>query len=104
MDFNVTNGWKYYWHDLRNEKEIFSRCQFSVGSVIWGCFTYNGVGSVAFVSSKMNSEAYQSVLASHLLPNAEFLAGKIGNISKTMHLSIRLTIQKIGSKSTMLRF
>jgi hypothetical protein len=24
----------------------------------------------------MNSEAYQSVLASHLLPNAELLAGK----------------------------
>jgi hypothetical protein len=24
----------------------------------------------------MNSEAYHSVLASHLLPNAEFLAGK----------------------------
>ncbi len=69
----------------------------------WGRFAYNGVGSIAFVSGKINSEAYQSDLASHLLPNAEFLAVKIGNISKTMHLSIRVTVQKIGSKSTMLK-
>ncbi|GBM37290.1 Transposable element Tc3 transposase [Araneus ventricosus] len=41
-----------------------------------GCFAYNGVGSIAFVSGKMNSQACQSVLASHLLPNAEFLPGE----------------------------
>ncbi|GBM85415.1 Transposable element Tc3 transposase [Araneus ventricosus] len=39
------------------------------------CFAYIGVGSVAFVSGKMNSQANQSVLPSHLLSNAEFLAG-----------------------------
>lgn len=71
------DGWKYYWHDLRKEKEIFSKRQLGGGSVMtWGCFAYNGVGSIAFVSGKMNSQAYQSVLASHLLPNAEFLAGE----------------------------
>ncbi|GBM02370.1 Transposable element Tc3 transposase [Araneus ventricosus] len=40
----------------------------------WGCFAYNGASSIAFVSGKMNSQAYQSALASHLSPNAEFLA------------------------------
>ncbi|GBL78602.1 hypothetical protein AVEN_65193-1 [Araneus ventricosus] len=40
----------------------------------WGCFAYNGVGSIAFVSGKMNSQAYQSAFSSHLLLNAEFLA------------------------------
>jgi hypothetical protein len=69
------DGWKYYWHDFSKEKEIFSRRQFSGGSMMTcGCFAYNGVGSIAFVSGKMNSEAYQNVLASHLLPNVEFLA------------------------------
>ncbi|GBM84869.1 Transposable element Tc3 transposase [Araneus ventricosus] len=62
---------KYHWHDLRKEKEIFSKCQLGGCSVMtWGCFSYNGVGSIAFVSGKMNSRAYQSVLASHLSPNA----------------------------------
>lgn len=42
--------------------------------MIWGCFTYNGGSSVSFVSGKINSQAYQSVLASHILPNAKFLA------------------------------
>ncbi|GBN72599.1 Transposable element Tc3 transposase [Araneus ventricosus] len=70
------NGWKNYWHDLRKEKEMFSKRQLGGGSVMsWGYFAYNGVGSITFVSGKMNSQAYQIVLASHLLPNAEFLAG-----------------------------
>ncbi len=74
--------WKYYWYDLRKEKEIFSRRQFSGVSVMtWGCFAYNGVDSIVFVSGKMNSEAYQRVLANHLLPNAEFLARKKLEIS-----------------------
>ncbi len=43
----------------------------------WECIADNGVGSIAFVQGKINSEAYQSVLASPLLPNAEFLAEKM---------------------------
>ncbi|GBM29315.1 Transposable element Tc3 transposase [Araneus ventricosus] len=59
--------WKYYW----------LKRQIGGGSVITsGCFAYNGVGSIAFVSDKMNSQTYQIALASHLLPNAEFLAGE----------------------------
>ena len=40
----------------------------------WRCFAYNGVGSIMFALSKMNSQVYQCVLESHLLLNAEFLA------------------------------
>ena len=71
------DGWKCYWHDLRREKAIFSKRQCGGGSVMtWGCFSYNGVGSIAFFSGRMNSQVYQSILESHLLPNAECLAGK----------------------------
>ena len=34
------------------------------------------MGSIAFTSDKINTQAYQSVIKSHILPNAEFLAGK----------------------------
>ncbi len=45
------DGWKYYWYDLRKEKEIFSSCPFSGGSVItWWCSAYNSVVLIAFVS------------------------------------------------------
>ena len=39
----------------------------------WECFAYNCVGSIVFVSGKMNSQAYQHVLGKYLLPNAGFL-------------------------------
>ncbi|XP_055938024.1 uncharacterized protein LOC129968197 [Argiope bruennichi] len=36
------DGWRYYWHDLRKEPEIFSKRQMGGGSVmIWGAFSFN---------------------------------------------------------------
>ncbi|KFM58041.1 Transposable element Tc3 transposase, partial [Stegodyphus mimosarum] len=71
------DGWNFYWHDIKNEKEIFSKRQLGGGSVMtWGCFACNGVGSIAFVSGRMNSQGYQNVLTNHLLSNAECLAGE----------------------------
>ncbi|KFM63293.1 Transposable element Tc3 transposase, partial [Stegodyphus mimosarum] len=71
------DGWNFYWHDIRNEKEIFSKRQLGGVSVMtWGCFAYSGVGSIAFVSGRMNSQGYQNLLRNHLLPNAECLAGE----------------------------
>lgn len=71
------DGWKCYWHDLRKEKEVFSKRQFGGASIMtWGCFSFNGVGSLAFISGKMNSVAYKEVLEDHLLPNAVDLAGE----------------------------
>ena len=43
------DGYAYYWHDLRTEKQIFSKTQFGGGSVmIWGAIGFNGTTSLAF--------------------------------------------------------
>ena len=67
--FNLDNpdGYAYYWHDLRKDKQIFSKTQFGGGSVmIWGAIGFNGTSSLAFLSPKCNSEAYCDVLAINL--------------------------------------
>ena len=43
---------------------------------IWESFAYNGADSIGFISGKINSQSHQHVLESHLLRNAEFLAGE----------------------------
>ena len=71
------DGRRHYWHDLRKEKEIFSKRQFGGGTVMtWGYFSFNGVGPLAFTSAKMNSGDYKKLLDEHLLSNAVDLAGE----------------------------
>ncbi|KAF2882978.1 hypothetical protein ILUMI_23206 [Ignelater luminosus] len=43
--------------------------------MVWECFAYDGVGSIAFPSTKINSKKYLEILNDHLLPNATFFAG-----------------------------
>lgn len=62
------DGWRYYWHDLRKEPEIFSKRQMGGGSVmIWGAFSFNGTCELAFVNERMDSDRYQEMLQTHLL-------------------------------------
>ena len=63
--------WMYYYNNLRKS---ISKWQFGGWSVLtrW-CFSYNGVDSIVFVSGKINSQAYQRVLESHLLLDTDFL-------------------------------
>ena len=36
-------GYRYYWHDLRKEKQYFSKRHFGGGSLmIWGAYGLNG--------------------------------------------------------------
>ena len=71
------DGQKHYSHDLRKEKEVFSKRQLGGGSVMsWRNFACIDMGSILFVSGKINSQSYQRILKSHLLPNAGFLAGE----------------------------
>ena len=42
----------------------------------WRNFACIDMGSILFVSGKINSQSYQRILKSHLLPNAGFLAGE----------------------------
>lgn len=57
------DGFKYYWHDLRDEPKTFMSRNFGGGSImIWGAFSYNGKIRLRFVSNKMNSDYYINML------------------------------------------
>lgn len=63
------DGYNSYWHDLRKDKKYFSKRNFGGGScMVWGAFSGDKTVSLAFVSCKMDSVAYQTVLKSNLLP------------------------------------
>ncbi|GBM84936.1 Transposable element Tc3 transposase [Araneus ventricosus] len=69
--FNLdgSNGFRYFWYDIRKEKEIFSKCTFGGGSVmVWGSFETEGATPIVFVQGRMNSESYVDILADNLLP------------------------------------
>ena len=41
-------------------------------------YFFNGVVSLAFISTNMNTKAYKEILEAHILPNAVDLAGESG--------------------------
>jgi hypothetical protein len=56
-------GFSFYWHDLRNEKLIFSKRTQGGGSVmIWGGFSSKGKTELEFINSNMNSKMYKDPL------------------------------------------
>ena len=70
------DGNNYYWHDLRKEpREFFSR-QMGGGSVmIWGAFAHSGKCDLQRVDGRMNSNTYQQLIYSHLIPFGPLLGG-----------------------------
>ena len=42
--------------------------------MVWGCMGWNGVGNMAEVEGRMNSEQYVSILKENLLESLENLA------------------------------
>jgi len=50
------DGCRYYWHDLRKEKEIFSKRQMGGYSVmVWAAFGYNSTSDIAFIENRLNA-------------------------------------------------
>ncbi|KHJ78485.1 hypothetical protein OESDEN_21894 [Oesophagostomum dentatum] len=69
LNLDGPGGSKFYWRDLRRSPVQFSRRNFGGDSVmVWGAFSNECALILAFVSNRMNSEKYQNVLESHLLP------------------------------------
>lgn len=62
------DGYSYYWHDLRQEKEIrFSR-QHGGGSVMfWGAFAYHGKSKLVQINKTLNSLTYHDILRENLI-------------------------------------
>jgi len=71
------DGTKYYWHDLRKERLHFSRRQGGgAGIMFWGGIGALGTTKLAKITGTMNSEKYQNVLETTLLPIFQEISGQ----------------------------
>lgn len=71
------DGWRYYWHDLRDEQNILARRHSGGGSImVWAGFSWGGKSSLCFTSERLNSVRYIEILESHLLPVATRIGGR----------------------------
>ncbi|KAI8116740.1 Potassium voltage-gated channel subfamily H member 3 [Lucilia cuprina] len=70
------DGFQYYWHDLRKDKEVRMSRNFGRGSLmIWGGFSIKGKLPLAWISTRMTSENYIEMLEISLIENGEDLMG-----------------------------
>ena len=71
------DGMQYYWHDLRKEKQIFSKRQSGGGSVmVWGAFSTHGTSQLAILDGNQDSTDYVNTLSEHLLPYIDMHYGR----------------------------
>ena len=71
--FNLDDldGFAYYWHDLLNEQQYFSKRQQGGASVtIWAAISFDEVSNIAVLDVNLNSEKYCDILSECLLPFA----------------------------------
>jgi len=63
------DGLSYYWHDLRQTPEIFSKRQQGGASVmVWGAISYYGLCDLMDIKVTLDSKGYCEVLEECLLP------------------------------------
>ena len=68
------DGLAYKWHDLRKEKQWFSKRHSGGGSVmVWGCFAGSKTSCLVILSGSQNGIKYLDTLREHLIPFAEDL-------------------------------
>ncbi|CAK9803449.1 Transposable element Tc3 transposase [Anthophora quadrimaculata] len=57
------DGFQYYWHDLRDQKEVKMSRNYGGGSVmIWAAIGYNGKTPIMWFPPKANAANYQELL------------------------------------------
>ena len=45
-------------------------------AMLWGCISFQGVGSLHRIRDRLNSEDYQQILGDFMLPDARLLVGE----------------------------
>ena len=60
----------YIWRKVREEwkPECMNTPPKKFGVMVWGCISYNGVGTLAYVKGTLNAQGYQDILEKHLWP------------------------------------
>jgi transposase len=70
------DGSQYYWHDLRDDPRWFTKRAQGGGSIMtWAGFGANGKTELKIIQGRMNSTAYQELLADALLPCGAAIGG-----------------------------
>lgn len=54
-----------------NENCIKKTVKHPAGQMIWGCFSYHGIGEIAFIKGYVKAPDYKNILESHLFPSIE---------------------------------
>ena len=68
LNLDGPDGSQCSWHDLRKEKQLFSKRPFGGGSVmVWGAFSAFGKAGLVVMEWKQNSAWYINVLEKSLL-------------------------------------
>ena len=67
FNLDEPDGSQCYWHDLRKEKQPFSKRPFGGGSVmVWGAFSASAKADLEVMEGKQNSARYINVLEKSL--------------------------------------
>lgn len=63
------DGYNYYWAGLNSEEIVYpKRANGGPSLMVWGCFNLKDKSELAFIKGNIDSEKYQGVLESHLIP------------------------------------
>lgn len=66
------DGFKFYWHDLRKQKDVSMSRNFGGGTVmVWAAFSFYGRTPLCWISTKMTSEKYVELLEEVLIDFGE---------------------------------
>ena len=76
INFDGSNRFAYYWHDICQDDKIFSTSQIGGGNVlVWGAFSALGKAYILFCKNTLNSVENYDILESKLLHEAHDLFG-----------------------------
>ena len=85
---NGPDGYRHYWHDIREPVEYFNLEKFSKGIMVWGAISMNGERSLQFVEGKINSQKYQNILNEGFLTRWNSNTTYFQQDNATPHVSI----------------